>query len=214
MPMWNWLRAIHPQPEQKIAARWLAPSENPWGLVVLDCTQFASTMMSVTESIEVVKKYDSLRSSAGEELRNQFFNPTLSISCDLAYKITGRAPDGPIFKSQAMEVKWDIYLYDDKLYFCRSWSGEMLYRATTKCEPPILHVVLVETSQESNEKTTLRHADFLIKSHALQAKALHPLPENLGRNPEQLPRHSFSAYGSKGLYGTLEETIGTPYYYN
>jgi len=212
--MWNWLRAIHPQPEKKVAARWLAPNENPWGLVVLDCTQFASMMISFTESIEVAKKFDSLRSSTGEELRNQVFNPTLSIPCDLAYKITRRAPDGPIFKSQAMEVKWDIYLYDDKLYFCRSWSGEMLYRATTKCEPPILHVALVETSQKSGEKTTLRNVDFLVKSHALQAKALHPLPENLGRDPEQLAQHSFSAYGSKGLYGTLEETIGTPYYYN
>jgi hypothetical protein len=212
--MWNWLHANRSQSKQKTPARWLAPSDNPWGLVVLDCTQFACTMISFTANSEIAEKYDHLRSSTGEEFRNQVFNPTLSIPCNLAYKVTKRAPDGPIFKSQVMEVKWDIYLYDDKLYFCRSWGGELFYRATLECEPPMLRVFLVETNQKSDERSTIRNVDFLIKSHALQAKALHPLPENIGRDTEQLAVHSFSVYGSRGLYGTFEETIGTPYFYN
>ena len=212
--MWNWFHAIRSRSKQKVAARWLAPSENPWGLAVLDCTQFACTMISFTDSIEIARKFDNLRSSTGEELRNEIFNPTLSIACSLAYKISKRAPDGPIFKSRVMEEKWDIYLYDDHFYFCRSWGGELFYRAAMQCEPPTLRVLGVETGQKNDEKTALRNVDFLVKSHVLLAKALHPLPRELGRDTQKLAVSSFSAYGRIGLYGTFEETIGTPYYWD
>ena len=106
-----------------------------------------------------------------------------------------------------MEVKWDIYLYDDKLYFCRSWSGEMLYRATTKCEPPILHVVLAETANRAMRSHAAPCGFSDQECMRLQAKALHPLPENLGRNPEQLARHSFWAYGSNRASDGTQETI-------
>lgn len=210
----EWLRATDSPSKQKAAIRWLAPSENRWGLEVLDCTQYANTMMSFTGDVEIAKKYQNLRRSTGEELPSQVFNPTLSIPCDLAYKIRRRAPDGPIFKSQVMEVKWDIYLYNDQLYFCRSWGGELFYRATAECEPPTLRVLLVETSQRIDEKNAVRNLDFLMKSHALQAKALHPLSESMGRDTQKLAQFSFAAYGCRGLYGTFEETIGTPYYWD
>ncbi len=131
--MRNWLNPFHSQAKQKIPARWLAPSENRWGLVVLDCTQNACTMMSTSRSIEIVKRYHDLRNSTGEELRNRVFDPTLSVSCSLAYNVARRAPDGPVFKSHVMEEKWDIYLY-----FCRSWGGELVHRAAVECEPPAL----------------------------------------------------------------------------
>jgi hypothetical protein len=75
-----------------------------------------------------------------------------------------------------------------------------------------LRVLLVEASHKTDEKITLRDVDFLIKSHILSAKALHPLPRELGRDTQKLAVFSFSAYGRMGLYGTFEETIGTPYY--
>jgi len=211
--MRNWLNPFHSQAKQKIPARWLAPSENRWGLVVLDCTQNACTMMSTSKSIEIVKKYHDLRNSTGEELRNRVFNPTLSVSCSLAYNVAQRAPDGPVFKSHVMEEKWDIYLYGDHLYFCRSWGGELTYRAAVECQPPALRVPMIETSQKSAEKIAVRDVDFLIKSHVLGAKALHPLPRDMGRDTEKLALFSFAAWGRMGLYGTFEETIGTPCYW-
>jgi hypothetical protein len=71
MPLWNWLRPTDSRSKQKAAIRWLAPSENRWGLQVLDCTQFASTMMSFTSDVEIAKKYESLRSYTGEDLPSQ-----------------------------------------------------------------------------------------------------------------------------------------------
>lgn len=210
--MWNWLNALRTRSRQNVPARWLDPSENSWGLPVLDCSQNACSMMSTTSNIEIAKTYARLRNSTGEELRSEVFNPTLSIPCNLTYNVAKPIPDGPVFKSQLMEEKWDIYMYDDHLYFCRSWGGQLFYRVALQCEPRALRVCLVEASHKTNEKITLRDVDFLIKSHVLLAKALHPLPQELGRDTQKLALFSFSAYGRMGLYGTFEETIGTRYY--
>jgi hypothetical protein len=214
MNLVNWLRPIAPPNKQKITARWIQPKENLWRLPVLDCTQYADGMMSFTDAPEVAKKYGELRRASGEELPRLDFKSAQHFACNLTYKIDKRPADGPLFKSRVMEEKWDIYLYDEGLFFCRSWSGELIYRAAAKCEPPALKISMVESSQQLPESLAVRQVDFLIKSHLMLATALHPLPADLGRDEEKQAMHSFTCYGAKGRYGTLEETIGTAYYWN
>jgi hypothetical protein len=214
MNLVNWLRPIAPPNKQKITARWLQPNENLWRLPVLDCTQYAHGITSFTGNSEVAKKYAELPGASGQELPRLDFKPAQHFACNLTYKIHKRPADGPVFKSRVMEEKWDIYLYEEGLFFCRSWSGELIYRAAAKCEPPALIISMVESSQLLPEKLAVRQVDFLIKSHLMLATALHPLPADLGRDAEKQATNSFSWYGAKGRYGTLEETIGTAYYWN
>jgi hypothetical protein len=197
-----------------VAACWLEPNENRWRVSVLDCTKFADGMVSFTGSPEIAKGYNEQREASGQELPGVEFKPIRSVPCDLTYKIMKRPPDGPVFKSRIMEEKWDIYSYDERLFFCRSWTGELIYRAAVKCEPPILKVLMVESSEDLPEKLTVRQVDFLVKSHLMLATALHPLPLELGRDEKKQAVHSFGRYGRRGRYGTLEETIGTAYYWN
>jgi hypothetical protein len=210
--MWNWLNGFRARDEQRLSARWLEPGENIWGLPVFDCSESASSMMSTTSDPGIAMRYTSLRDSTGEELRKKVFKPALSFPCSLTYSVKGRGPDGPVYKSQVMEEKWDVYFYDDHFYFCRSWQGELMYRVKVQRGPPALKVVLIEGSHKTNEKITLRDVDFLMKSHVRGAVALHPLPRELGRDAQKLAVYSFSAYGRLGMYGTFEETVGTPYY--
>jgi hypothetical protein len=51
-------------------------------------------------------------------------------------------------------------------------------------------------------------------SHVMSAKALRPLPREIDRDTEKLALSSLSACGPIGLYGTFEDTIGTPYYWD
>jgi hypothetical protein len=214
MNLGRWLSSIVPPKKQKVSARWLQPNENPWGLPVLDCSQYAKGMMSTTSSFEVAKKYSELREASGQELVGLEFRPIHSVPCNLTYQVENRPADGPVFKSQAMEVKWDIYLYEERLFFCRSWDGELIYRAAVNCGPPTLKVLMVESSQDLPEKLAVRQVDFLVKSHLMLALALHPLLVELGRDEEKQAAYSFACYGAKGCYGTLEETIGTAYHWN
>lgn len=90
----------------------------------------------------------------------------------------------------------------------------MIYRAAAKSEPAELKISVVERTPPLPEKLALRQVDFLIKSHLMLATALHPLFLDLGRGEEKQALHSFSLYGNKGRYGTLEETVSTAYYWN
>lgn len=171
-------------------------------------------MHSTTSSPEIAKKYAELRAATGQDLRAIVFESKQSVPCNLEYQVENRPAEGPLFKSRLMEEKWDIYSFDDRLFFCRSWSGELIYRAAVKCDPPTLKVLMVESSQASPEKTAVRQVDFLVKSHLMSAIALHPLPEELRHDTEKLAIYSFTFYGRRGLYGTFEETIGTAYHWH
>ena len=210
----KWIPSTAPPSNQKMTARWLQPSENPWRLPVLDCTQYADGMMSFTGNPEIAKRYSELRGASGKELPRSDFKPAQSIPCSMAYKINRKPADGAVFKSQVMEEKWDIYSYDERLFFCRSWNGELVYRAAVKCEPPSLEIWMVESRQEIHENLAVRQVDFLVKSHLMLAAALHPLSPDLARDEEKQAVYSFGCYGTKGRYGTLEETIGTSYYWD
>jgi hypothetical protein len=192
----------------------MQPNENVWGLSVLDCTKNAESMMSTTGSREIAWKYAELRHASGQELPGIACQRTPSVPCELTYEIKNRPAYGPVFKSRVMEEKWDIYFYDELLFFCRSWGGDLIFRAAAKCEPPTLRVLQVEASQKITEKMAVREVDFLIKSHLLSATALHPLSLELGRDAQELVLYSFTCYGRRGLYGTSEETIATVYYWN
>jgi hypothetical protein len=122
---------------------------------------------------------------------------------------------GRFFKSRTMEEKWDIYLYNEQIFFCRSWGNELIYRAAAKFLLPTLTVSVVDSSFPITEKVTVnavRDVDFLFKSHLLSGVALHPLPAEYGSDEEKLAHYSFSAHGRRGVYGTMEETIGTSYF--
>jgi hypothetical protein len=209
MNIWRWLR---PAKRRQMAARWLAPSENPWGISVLDCSYSANNSLSTTKSPEIAMRYAELRHFRGEGLAANVKQALATIPCSLTYKIDGQPSNGPVFKSQAMEEKWDIYLDAQTLFFCRSWGGELIYRAAVRFAPASLDISCVELCYPADEKAAVGNVDFLIKTHCLSAIALHPLPADAGRNAEKLALFSFSAYGRMGLYGTFEETIGTAYY--
>ncbi len=192
-------------------SRWLAPSENRWGLEVFDCSANARSRISMTGDPRLAQSYVRLRNATREDLLKTEFAPTVSGPCKLAYSIGGELKDGPLFKSRVMEQKWDVYLYSDKLYFCRSWSGQIMYRASAGLSPQSLEVRSIEGVHE-DAGMAVRDIDFLIKTHILLTTAVHPLPKTLNREIAQLETYSFSAFGRMGQYGTFEETVGTPYF--
>jgi hypothetical protein len=200
--------------ERDISARWLRPNENVWGFSILDCTQYADGMMSFTSDPKIAEEFNGLRTESGRELPGASFTPSKGFRCNLEYTITKEPPDGPVFKSLVMEQKWDIYLYDSCLFFRRSWTGALTHRAVLETELPRLRVASVESAHTLPDGLAVRQVDFLIKSHLLLAAAVHPLLPDLGQDAEKQAHYTFNCYGSKGRYGTLVETVGTPYYWN
>ena len=166
-------------------------------------------MLAVTQDSTVADSYARLRGSTGEEYRGRSPEDARTCECDLRYPHKGDTRDGPIFKAEVMEDKWDIYLYDSHLYFARSWTGKLEYRAMIDFHDDVAHVVGVEARKEVVENDPsypIAAVDYLIRSHLYRLPAAHPLPKSIGRDPRQLALFSFSQYGRHGLFGVLGDT--------
>lgn len=188
-------------------ARWLGAKDNPVGIDILDCHTFAMTMMSTTSDERIAMRFSQLRSSLGSEMAGSSPERARSIPCSLDFPLRSPLAEGPVFKAEVMEDKWDIYLFTGHLYFCRSWTGELLFRASVTFSDNRMVVTDIETNSSEENDLVIRQVAFLIWSHVLHRLVLHPLPTRLGTDPEALTAHSFSVFGRWGWYGTVEDTL-------
>lgn len=188
---------------------WVSATKNPFGVDLLDCRAFSGSMIATTKDPKVAESFTMLRRSKGEEHRGAPPEQEAICPCDLRYAHSGDVEDGPLFKAESMEDKWDIYLYDNYLYFARSWTGTLEYRARITFDGQEAHVVAVEARRELVEDDpayAVAAVDFLIRSHLYGQPIPHPLPRAAGEDPRQLALLSWSMYGRKGLYGTFADT--------
>ncbi len=214
----QWLRSRLSAPDgagatcpagQGLGLRWLSPQENPFRIEILDCRPFALTMMALSQDQDIAARFLQLRRSYGEELRGSRPEGARSIACQLAYPYQGEVQDGAVFKAETMEDKWDIYLNDGYLYFARSWTGELVFRARVDFQPALARLTAIETARPNEDAFLVQQVDYLIKSHLFRREAPHPLPQDFGRDAEKLAVYSFSEYGRRGLYGSLANTLTT-----
>ncbi len=188
---------------------WLEAYQNPFGIRVLDCRSFSRSALCFVPDKHIAEHFLELRNSRGEIHRHQLPKNTLHIKCNLRYPFEEKIPDGPVFVAKVMQDRWDIYLYEDFLYFTNSWSGELLIRAKInfKDNEFIVSIIDIRSDFVNRDKTlAIRQADYLIKSHLFRREVPNPLPKNLPNNPEQIALYSFSLYGRMGSYATYEDT--------
>ena len=188
---------------------WLEADQNPFGLRVLDCRPFSTTMISATKDAAIAARFNQLRSSRGEEHRGQHPEDAILAHCDLSYPFNGESRDGPLFTAGQMEDKWDIHLYDSQLYFARSWTGEMVLRAAIEFKEKAAVITRVEANRAKvmdDPAHAVRIVDFLMKTHLYRREAPHPLPPCLPDDKKLLALYSFSEYGRRALYGSFEDT--------
>lgn len=135
--------------------RWVPATENPFGVDVLDCSAFAESMVSASSSPEVAKRFMELRASDGEHCRGK--DPTIAASarCLLTYPSSAHAQSA-LFRAAEMEEKWDVFLLDGDLNFARSWTGELVYRASMTFEPSRTIVSEIFGVREPGSRRALR----------------------------------------------------------
>jgi hypothetical protein len=188
---------------------WLGPDQNPFRLRVLDCRPFSTSMISTTKDPSIAARFNRLRRSTGEEHRGHHPGGPLTAPCALRYPFNGEGKDGPLFVAGQMEDKWDIYLYDGYLYFARSWTGELVFRATVEFRGREAVVTAVEASRAKvpdDPALAVRMVDFLVKTHLCRQEAPHPLPRDHSDDKQAIALYSFSEYGRWAFYGSFEDT--------
>jgi hypothetical protein len=194
------------------ASRWLSKDDprNPFTVDGYDCLAFVSTMISTTSDERIATSFTNLRASIGQEHVGTLPEDAIELESHLAYPFDGEVTDGALFKAQQMEDKWDLYLYADRLYFARSWTGALVYVAGFVTTPDHLVIdrVWAPREQAGDPQYLLRQLDYLVKSHILGRRLPHPLPAGLERDTQAIALFSFGQYGRRCCFGTFEETLG------
>ena len=186
--------------------RVILAADNPYGVDLWDCATFTQSMISTTSAPGVAAQFARLRAATGNEHRNQLPANALVKDCALNYPVAQAVSDGPLFKATEMEDKWDVYFFNPHIYFARSWGGQLMYRATVRCEDQFMVITQIEFAGDQEPEFSRRAVDYLVKSHVLGAGAPHPLPADLPAEPMQVAAYSFSRFGRRCAYGTYADT--------
>lgn len=186
--------------------RWLAADDpnNPFGVTGFDCRAFTKSMLSTTSDPRIAESFLTERQRTAVENPDALPDGAVETACALSYAYRGEIADGAICKAATMEEKWDIYLRGDRLYFCRSWTGHVIFAATFAHRDDTIAIDRIWTSDAP--EFSILQVDYLIRSHLFRTPAAHPLPEDLPREPQAIAAYSFSQYGKRCGFGVYGDT--------
>jgi tetratricopeptide (TPR) repeat protein len=186
---------------------WLDPYKNPFKRLVLDVRPFTYNHSSKTHD-HIQARFQELRSNCGDNLSEKSVELPSHVDCDLVYHMDNPLKDGALFTASQLEDKWDIFLCDNSLYFCRSWTGELIYKATIDRENGLRITSIRSAIKGTNgdQIFPIRAVDFIIRSHLLKQRVPHPIPHTMENNPEKIARFSFSLFGRWAGWASYEDT--------
>jgi len=190
--------------------RWLGALESPFGVEVLDCTGLTQGAPALPGEPETAERWLEQRQSDGSEQRGCEPADARTVPCTLSYPQEGTPADGAVFKSEVLEDRWDVFLWDGALHFVRSWSGTLVYRARVEFADGRLHVRDVTHPGGEPADLAVREVDFLIRSHLFGQLVAHPLPAGSVEDAETLAQASFARFGRRCRFGTFADTTTLP----
>jgi hypothetical protein len=191
---------------------WLTESDaaNPFCVDGWNCLPFVTNTVATTSDRRVAESFAALRGSSGAEHVGHLPPESVEVACSLEYRHRAEAPEGAIFKASQMEEKWDIFHYQSRIYFCRSWTGMLVYVAAFDFSGSSLRVTRLWTSSADGHVDKVfvqRQVDYLIRSHLYGQRLPHPLPVGIQSDPQTIALYSFSQYGNKCCFGTSADTL-------
>ncbi|MES2106509.1 MAG: hypothetical protein V4634_20990 [Pseudomonadota bacterium] len=199
------------EPSAPFAVRPLSSTDeaNPFNVDGYDCLAFVRAMKASAADPEVAHRFAEFRTVTGSSYAGQLPPDAVEIGSGLEYP-GEQVRDGMLYKAGKMEQKWDIYLYQQNLYFCRSWTGALVYVAAfnmTKGKISVNQIWAAKEALSDDHGFAVREVDYLIKSHVMHAHVPHPLPPDLLNDAESIGQYSFGQYGNMCCFGTYADTL-------
>ena len=190
--------------------KWLEADQNPYGIRVLDCRSLTSQIVSSSKDKTIVDQFLQLRTLPVESIAGQLPDQPVKLSCSLQYPPMDKLENGLNYRAELMEDKWDIFLHDGYLYFARSWSGLLHFRARIEFGGTEATVTSIEADSEivgGDAGMAIQEVDFLIKSHLFCFECPHPLPNSMRDvDHQKIAVWSFSSFGRRGYFGSFTDT--------
>ena len=195
-----------------LTLQWVEADESPFGLRFLDCRAVALRRKAQAQDKTVEGRWARERANDGRRLAGTRPDHAIELSTLLLGPMNQPLPaEGPVFKGDHLEEKWDAYRFEGWLYFVRSWSGLLVYRAAVKVEMGKRIVDRIEApsdAADSDPDFCIREVDFLIKTLIDRVPTPHPLPRDFKADDDGIAEFSFQRHGDRGWYATWADTLG------
>ena len=147
--------------------KWIDSSQNQFGVSLLDLRSSVFGSTAWTSSKDIAESFSRMRRADGTEYVNKHPVDYVEFDSKLNFAYSGTHEEGPIFKARVMEDKWDMYVYGDRLYICRSWTGNLCFVALCEFKSNCveIHRIFAEKKFISEDlQYAGRVVDYLIKS--------------------------------------------------
>jgi hypothetical protein len=185
---------------------WIPPGENPWHITILDLRNLVPSMTSMSMDATIAETFATPRS--GEEYLTVKLSVDYPAPPGITLPLAFVQRSGPVAIAAQMEDKWNVYLHEQRLFFARSWTGQLIHSATLELADSVATVTSVQTGYaEDGKEHVVREVDYLIESYVLGNSFPHPLPPSLNRSLQAVVAYSFSTHGRRGLFATYDDTL-------
>lgn len=177
---------------------------NPFQKRLLDVRPLTKHMISTTKDENIAKRFNELRNVDGGYLENLEIETEESAETDIEYPFGEEKLNGPIFKADSMECKWDIYVFDQTLYFVRSWTGILIYKADFRIIPNKLILTRVYYSKKQSSNEALNTVHFILMTHILGNEIPHTVPVKF-KDDQEIALYSFTEFGKYASFATYDK---------
>jgi len=183
---------------------------NPFNTRILDIRPYTQQMISTTQDPRIAELFLINRKGIGQQYIEFEFKNGVSTDVHLTYSHDGKKIEGVGYKASTMEDKWDIYAWNDIIYFVRSWTGDVGYKAFITYNDKSFTVYKIEFEAvgevENQLSIATNNVHFLISTLAFKAVQPHKIPDHLVTN-EEIAAYSFSIFGRNCWYATYDDII-------
>jgi hypothetical protein len=188
---------------------WIPADQNPFYLRIMDCRPFTQTATSATADPELARLFVISRRADGSRRRGNMPPNASTAPCNLTYKLNVELHEEAVFRTREMEEKWDIDYFDEKLYFSRSWTGDLVFVATVAREAGVFTISAVNSEMKRQDESlmVIRDVDFLVKTYVFGREVPHSIPRELPSLERAILTYSFSVFGRAASFASYEDTI-------
>jgi hypothetical protein len=180
---------------------------NPFDAPIMDIRARTLNVVAATGDKSVAENFVRSRKSNGSEFTGKSPDSPVSVKTEITYPHNGARPEGIVFKSPAMEVKWDIYAYGECFYFVRSWTSDLIYKVKFRNTGSSLVLTEITAKDEATDETA-QDIHSMMLTHALGRVWPYHLPNRLQTlDGKGIAVYMFTHYGSKATSVTKENVM-------
>jgi hypothetical protein len=184
--------------------KWLNGEDSPTGRRCLDCRAYALGVQLVTQDKEALERFSENCASDGSEIEGKSPDNAWLVAVDWSFDFEQAEAITGGMRPQVAEDMWMIDCIGARIYFRRSWSGQLVFMSNFSRIPSAgaritrLWVPGVEPFDQQTPEYLAAYVRHLVDTHLLGTLTPFPIPLDFSGDDEKIAQFVFHSVGRRG----------------